>query len=261
MKQLFTLLMAAVLLLNIATAQNVGQVAPDFTLKTLSNVDYKLSANRGKVILVFLIGYSCPFCIASSPSIKTELLDTFYTNTNFQALVIDTWDGSATEVNGFKSLTGLDATYLQKGRTVATSWTITYDRLVVIDSEGKMVFKGTRAAGSDVMLAKNVIKDALNNLTTSALDLEYNAPVSLGQNFPNPAMDNTNIKFSVASSGKVSLHVMDITGKVVATLIHGELQAGEHSIQFKTDEIPDGIYFYRLDAGNFSVTKKLIVNK
>ena len=54
---------------------------------------------------------------------------------------------------------------------------------------------------------------------------------------------------------------MDITGKVVATLIHGELQAGEHSIQFETGEIPGGIYFYRLDAGNFSVTKKLIVNK
>ena len=261
MKHLITLLIAAILLLNVATGQNVGQVAPDFTLKNLNNEDYILSANRGNVILVFLVGYSCPYCIASSPIVKSELLDTFNSNNNFQALVIDTWDGSATEVNGFKSLTGLDATYLQKGRTVATSWTITYDRLVVIDSEGKMVFKGTRAAGSDVLLAKNAIKDALNNLTTSAFDIKDNEPVSLGPNFPNPVVDKTYIEFSIANAGEVSLKVIDITGKVVATPVHELLQAGKHSVVFETDKIPGGIYFYRIDAGNFSTSKKMIVNK
>jgi len=261
MKHFFTLLIASVLLLNVATAQNVGQVAPDFTLTDLNNVNYKLSENKGKVVMVFLVGYSCSFCIASSPDVKSQLLDVFGSNTKFQALVIDTWDGSTSAVKGFKDRTGLNATYLQGGGKVATSWSTTYDRLVVIDSEGKMVFKGTRAAGSDVTLAKNAVESALKNLTTSAFDIKVSDPVSLGQNFPNPVIHKTNIEFSIASSTEVSLKVVDITGKVVATPVHEILRAGTHSLEFDAGQIPNGIYFYRLDAGNFSATKKMIVNK
>jgi len=261
MKHFITILAAALLLLNIANAQNVGQLAPDFSLKTLNNDFYQLSANRGKVILVFLVGYSCPLCIASAPSVKSELLEVFANNSNFEFLVIDTWNGSSTSVNSFKTNTGLDAIYLQQGGSVATSWTTSYDRLVVIDSEGKMVFKGTKAARSDVNSAKSAIESALQNITTSAFDLEENVPVSLGQNFPNPVIDKTNIEFSIANPGKVLLKVINIAGKEVATLINGELQAGKHLVAFETDQIPNGIYFYQLNAGNFSATNKMIVNK
>ncbi len=261
MKKLFTLLIAAVLLLSVATAQNVGTLAPDFTLKDLNNVDYKLSANQGKVILVFLVGYSCPLCIASSPSVKSDLLNVFNSNGKFQALVIDTWDGSTSAVNGFKNSTGLNAIYLQKGGSVATSWTTTYDRLVVIGSDGKMVFKGTRAAKSDVDLAKSAVQQALNNLTTSAFDLQLNEPVSLGQNYPNPVTGKTIIEFSIDEACEISLTIFDITGKTVATPIQRFVESGRHSVELQAAQFQNGIYFYRLDAGNFNSIKKMIVNK
>lgn len=261
MKHLFTILIASVLLLNVTSAQNVGQIAPDFTLADLNNVDYKLSGNKGKVVLVFLVGYSCSFCIASAPDVKSQLLDVFGSNNKFQALVIDTWDGNTSAVNGFKNRTGLNATYLQQGSKVATSWTTTYDRLVVIDSEGEMVFKGTRPAKSDVSLAYNAIEKALKNITTSTFDLKENEPVSLGQNFPNPVIKNTMIEFTLANATEVTLKIMDITGKVIATPVHELVQAGKHSVEFNTNKIPGGIYFYRLESDNFSITKKMIVNK
>jgi hypothetical protein len=261
MKHLFTLMIAALITMSSATAQNVGQVAPDFTLKTLENSDYVLSGNRGKVILAFMVGYGCPLCIASSPDVKAELQNMFGSNSKFQFLVIDTWDGSTTALNGFKNNTGLDAIYLQKGGSVATSWSTTYDRLIVIDAQGKMVFKGGKAARSDVNSAKTAIETALKNLTTSAIDIEKNKQASLGQNFPNPVINKANIEFSIAKAGEVSLKVIDITGKEVATLIHEKLDAGLHSAEFKTDNIPNGIYFYRLDVESFSVSKKMIVNK
>ncbi len=259
MKHVSILLFAALFMLNQGTAQNVGQVAPDFTLKNLNNEDYKLSDNKGKVILVFLVGYSCPLCIASAPDVKSGLLNVYGSNTNFQALVIDTWDGSTSAVNGFKNSTGLNAVYLQKGASVATSWSITYDRLVVIDSQGKMIFKGTRAARSDVAQAKNAIDLGLNNLTTSAFVLPANQPAVLGQIFPNPLTGNSTIEFTTARDGEVSLKIMDLTGKVVATPIQQLLPAGNHSVSVSSNQFQKGIYLYQLQTANYTSTKKMVV--
>lgn len=261
MKRLFTFLIAVGFLLHTVSAQQVGQPAPDFMLKSLSNSDYKLSDNKGKVILVFLVGYGCPLCIASAPSVQSELINSFAGNSNFEFLIIDTWDGSASSFNSFKNRTMLNGIYLQMGKSVATSWSTTYDRLAVIDAEGKLVFKGTRAARSDVNQAKSAVQTALQNVSTSVFDLEENSAVSLGQNFPNPVIGKTTIEFSIKESSYVSLRVSNIAGKVVKTIISTDLPAGSHSVEFDTGDIPNGIYFYRLDAGSYSVSNKMIVNK
>ncbi|GEM_PF-2713603 len=261
MKHLFTLLIAAGLLLNTASAQTVGQPAPDFMLKTLSNSDYTLSANKGKVILVYLVGYSCPLCIAAAPTVQSDLISAFSGNNNFEVVIIDTWNGSVSSFNTFKNRTMLTGIYLLMGGDVATSWTTTYDRLAVVDAEGKLVFKGTRAARSDINEAKSAIQTALQNVSTSVFDLEENSVVSLGQNYPNPAIGKTNIEFSIAASNFVTLKVTNLAGKEVASLINSELPAGKHLVQFDTDNLPNGIYFYRLDAGNNSATNKMIINK
>lgn len=261
MKQLFTILISATLIISTATAQNVGEVAPDFMLKTLSNSDYTLSANRGKVILVFLVGYGCPLCIASAPSVQSELVNSFANNSNFEFLIIDTWNGSVSSFSNFKNRTGLNGIYLQMGGSVATSWSTSYDRLAVVDAEGKLAFKGTKAARSDVNLAKSAVQNALQSITTSVVGIVDNDSAWLGQNFPNPAINKTKIEFSIEKSEFVTLTVSDITGKIVSTLINKELSAGKHTVEFDTNEIQNGIYFYRLNAGNHSSTNKMIVNK
>ncbi len=83
----------------------------------------------------------------------------------------------------------------------------------------------------------------------------------LFQNFPNPFNPETTIQFSLPSKSYVSLKVFNLLGKLIAVLFSGEKQAGVYSIIFDSEEfnLPSGIYFYRLDSGNFSSTRKLLV--
>ncbi|MBL7190354.1 T9SS type A sorting domain-containing protein [bacterium] len=89
------------------------------------------------------------------------------------------------------------------------------------------------------------------------------APVnySLSQNYPNPFNPSTTINFTVKSAGKVQLDVYNLTGEKVVSLINGPMNSGAHMINFDASELSSGIYFYKLTAGNFSDTKKMILIK
>lgn len=258
MNKLFTFLIATSFMLNVSVAQNVGEVAPDFTLTDIDNQSYKLSDNQGKVILVFLVGYNCSLCISSAPTVKSEIINVFGSNSNFQAIVIDTWDGTTSGVNSFKNTTGLDATYLQDGSNVASDWGTTYDRLVVIDQEGKIAYKGSRAAKSDVDDAKAVIENALN-ITTSIDNINESNGFSLGQNYPNPVQNQTKIQFNIGEASDVTLSVYNIVGEKVFVPIQQYYLPGSYEVLIQSNKLSRGAYFYRLEAGKYSAMKKMIV--
>ena len=90
-----------------------------------------------------------------------------------------------------------------------------------------------------------------------------NAPktFNLSQNYPNPFNPTTIIEFQTASSGLVVLKVFDILGNEVATLVNEEKPAGSYTVKFIASELPSGVYFYRLQSGNYSATKKLLLLK
>jgi hypothetical protein len=104
-------------------------------------------------------------------------------------------------------------------------------------------------------------------LSRLADDLEVfeNSPVlqhfTLHQNYPNPFNPTTEIHFELVHESSVSLRVFDITGREVATLIDGNVSAGEHKQTFDARALASGIYFYRLDASGLSETKKMVVLK
>jgi hypothetical protein len=81
------------------------------------------------------------------------------------------------------------------------------------------------------------------------------------QNYPNPFNPVTNIKFDIAKTGLVKLAVYDVTGRVVAELVNGEIQAGSYNFDYNAANLASGIYFYKLEAGNFSSIKKMILVK
>lgn len=83
----------------------------------------------------------------------------------------------------------------------------------------------------------------------------------LEQNYPNPFNPVTNIKFSLPKSGMVTLMVYDITGKVVAELINGSMNAGTYNYDLNASNFGSGVYFYRLNAEGFTETKKMILVK
>ncbi|MEO8211501.1 MAG: Omp28-related outer membrane protein [bacterium] len=84
---------------------------------------------------------------------------------------------------------------------------------------------------------------------------------SLTQNYPNPFNPTTNFSFSIPKSGNVSLKFYDILGNEVETYVDGLLNAGTYSVEFDGTNLSSGIYFYRLNAGNFSETKRMILSK
>ncbi len=80
----------------------------------------------------------------------------------------------------------------------------------------------------------------------------------LSQNYPNPFNPSTTISFSIPTQSFVSLKVFDSIGNEVATLVNGELSAGNYTKQWNPDHIPSGVYFYRMQAEKFTTTKKLV---
>ena len=85
----------------------------------------------------------------------------------------------------------------------------------------------------------------------------------LYQNYPNPFNPSTVIRYELPSAGLVTLKVYDVMGRKVATLVDEFKEAGSYNSQFSilNSQLPSGIYFYKIRAGSFSQTKKMIVMK
>ena len=99
---------------------------------------------------------------------------------------------------------------------------------------------------------------------TSLIDL-VPSECCLSQNYPNPFNEKTTIKFCVAYRTRVRLEVFNAEGTIVRTLLDEEKDAGTYEIEFSAAgdvcEMPEGLYLYRLQAGNFVQSKKLVLLK
>lgn len=83
----------------------------------------------------------------------------------------------------------------------------------------------------------------------------------LMQNYPNPFNPVTTIKFSLPIKTKVNLSIFNSLGEKVRELINDELDRGFHQVEFNAQDLPSGIYFYKLIAGSFAKTRKLVLIK
>jgi len=84
---------------------------------------------------------------------------------------------------------------------------------------------------------------------------------NLGQNYPNPFNPSTNIKFSIPQSSYVTLEVYNLVGERVGILVSEQLGAGTYNYDWNASNLTSGIYFYRIQAGNFIETKKMMLLK
>ena len=129
----------------------------------------------------------------------------------------------------------------------------------------------------------NCVCFAINNTTTTAMHLknvEVTKPdewfildieqevfdliptvYSLSQNYPNPFNPSTTIKFGLPKNSEVKLVVYDVLGQVVAQLAKKDMTAGYHTVTFSASRFSSGIYFYRIEAGDFVKTKKMMLLK
>jgi hypothetical protein len=100
---------------------------------------------------------------------------------------------------------------------------------------------------------------------TTSIDLNENdglpGKFTLSQNYPNPFNPKTVINFELSEISEVNLSIYDMNGKKVATLVEGSKPAGYHSVNWDASHFSSGIYFYRLQAGDFVDTKKMVYMK
>lgn len=117
----------------------------------------------------------------------------------------------------------------------------------------------------NALAAINYNPSAVNN--DNGNNSKNNIPENyeLAQNFPNPFNPSTTIKYELKEGGHVTLNVYNLLGNLVATLVDGNEPAGIYYVTFNSnsqkDPLPSGVYFYRLQVGDFVATKKMIIMK
>lgn len=135
------------------------------------------------------------------------------------------------------------------------------------------VFNNSADQNFEFVLSENVIKiepdpdNLIMKGIISVTDIEKESNIEipqkfeLMQNFPNPFNPATVIAFTLPEKCRVELKVFDILGKEVKTLADEEFSSGKYSVKFDAGNLPSGIFLYRIKAGNYSVTKRMVLVK
>jgi hypothetical protein len=117
-----------------------------------------------------------------------------------------------------------------------------------------MRFKTVSAAGNNVWI-DNI------NVGMAAGIATYTSPVESVNIFPNPAADNTNVNFTLSETNIVTISLFNLVGQLVSTESLGKLAEGEHTFNFSTEELKNGLYFITVRVGNESITKKVTITR
>tara|TARA_R110000868_G_scaffold259361_4_gene517243 strand:+ start:9297 stop:9824 length:528 start_codon:yes stop_codon:yes gene_type:complete len=145
----------------------VGKVAPEFTYSSLDGEKISLSQFDNKVVYLFFYGAGCPHCRSNGPVTENQINQRFKTDTNFVAFGLDTWNQSSSANNSFKATTGITYSLLLNAQQSLVDYygnTTSYDRSVVIDSNGRIAYQGNGYVNTDADEVVNVIQSILDGI-------------------------------------------------------------------------------------------------
>ena len=130
------------------------------------------------------------------------------------------------------------------------------------DWPGPFSYPSAAGRNQDIDM-NNEIYEFITDKITSVKVLNSDLPdgFALTQNYPNPFNPLTTIRYAIPHSAKVKLAVHDMLGRKIETLVDEEQSAGWKEVQWNAQNISSGVYFYKLSAGNYLQTRKMLVVK
>jgi hypothetical protein len=182
--------------------------------------------------------------------------------------------GNEVYVGGdFTSAGGVSANRVARFNTQTNTWSSlgtgsqngvsggVYPYVYALAVGGNEVFVGGNFTSAGGVSANNVAR--WNSGTSRVEQLSPTAPKTflLEQNYPNPFNPSTTIRYQLPVASEVKLEVYDVLGKKIATLVNERQSAGSYQVVWNASGLSSGTYFYRLQAGTFVETKKMIMVK
>ena len=110
---------------------------------------------------------------------------------------------------------------------------------------------------ADTVKVDFMVTNTVNDEDHAGIPIQF----SLDQNWPNPFNMRTTINYSIPERSQVSLKLFDISGRLIATLQDDKLYAGQYRMSFNAAQLPNGVYIYRLEAGSYEATRKMVLLK
>lgn len=102
-------------------------------------------------------------------------------------------------------------------------------------------------------------------ITSNATNINFEKAIPtefvLHQNYPNPFNPTTKISYSLPKTSLVQLKIFNLLGQEIRTIVNEEKSAGNYEVNFDASELPSGVYIYKMQAGSFVETKKMILIK
>jgi len=125
------------------------------------------------------------------------------------------------------------------------------------------VARPTKPGDNSQDTLKFLITDKNGLVFEKSIIVEYTLPATyaLDQNFPNPFNPSTTIFYQLPASSRVTLQVYNVLGQLVTTLVDEDRPAGFHEVTFDASRLASSVYFYRMTAGKYVTTKKMVVMK
>ncbi|MCP4410999.1 MAG: T9SS type A sorting domain-containing protein, partial [Gammaproteobacteria bacterium] len=129
-----------------------------------------------------------------------------------------------------------------------------HDSLFTVFEFGRGLFAKNRTDYASLVLSADPV---------SAIEDDMHAPqeFALRQNYPNPFNPTTRIEYSTAKASKVKISVFNVLGQKVEVLVNANHTAGTHFINFDASKYSSGVYFYKIEAGSFEKTRKMLLVK
>lgn len=250
----------------------LGATGPTFTKSLLGGGSYTHVAASTKVRVLVLFGYACPFCLGDGPTIQQQIKQHYDAMApgEVEVLGVDIWNGTAAQVNSYKSQTGATFPLMLNGAT-ATGGNVeslygTYDNYVVLNKQGIVRYHAALTWPHGNRFHLNEIRGAVDSLIAGTVGVPPGAAsgVALAAS-PNPTRGPASISLSLprgAEAARVSVH--DLAGRSLAVLHEGALAAGVHTLSWDGRDArglaaPAGLYLVRAHTGAETLTRRLAV--